>query len=415
MLRIKIKTIIRYFEAWSNVLNMHFRDPETGIIDPIVRKILDGETDQDILVWLTRKPEGRIYANDTYTTPTERFGLTALRGGELNEDLLEKINITRGAVKLYLPDEETALFFSTAGPDGKPLSGGELQNYLRNRFGDNPENLPDINGLLVTTSKEFRDQERLIDTFNRRVMRFLGSLPEDVFARHPLVRSTYNRQIKVNLENIAAAKGTDKLTAEEINNAIRGAREDARRTVEQTLFTIVRRTRASSSQTMQLLFPFYAAYENTIKRWSGIVAENPQAVANASRTIAQLVNGQTVIDQDGNRITDAKKLAGGTYANLVVQVPPGFINSLPKEWREIANNAFKTVNIPLSSLDVITQGQPGNPGFGPYAVLPTYLILRKRPELEEAFRPFFPAGMPQKATDLFAPAAFRRRLACPSS
>ncbi len=47
-------------------------------------------------------------------------------------------------------------------------------------------------------------------------------------------------------------------------------------------------------------------------------------------------------------------------------------------------------------------------GFGPYAVLPTYLILRKRPELEEAFKPFFPAGMPQTATDLFAPAAFRR-------
>lgn len=398
----------RYFEAWSNVLNMHFRDPETGIMDPIVRKILDGETDQDILGWLTRNSQGRLYANDTYTTPRQAFGLTALKGGELDEDLLEKINITRGAVKLYLPDEETALFFSTAGPDGKPLSGGEVQNYLRNRFGDNPENLPDINGLLVTTSKEFRDQERLIDTFNRRVMRFLGSLPEDVFARHPLARATYNRQVKTNIENIAAAKGTEKLTAEEINSAIRGAREDSRREVERTLFTIVRRTRASSSQVMQLLFPFYAAFENTAKRWSGIVAENPQAVATAGRTIAQLVNGQTVIDQDGNRITDAKKLADGTYANLVIQVPQGFIDSLPKQWREVANNAFKTVNIPLSSLDVITQGQPGNPGFGPYAVLPTYLILRNRPELEEAFKPFFPAGMPQTATDLFAPAAFRR-------
>lgn len=398
----------RYFEAWANVLNMHFRDPETGIIDPIVRKILDGETDQDILGWLTRNKEGRLYANDTYTTPRQAFGLTALKGGELDEDLLEKINITRGAVKLYLPDEETALFFSTAGPEGKPLTGGELQNYLRNRFGDNPENLPDINGLLVTTSKEFRDQERLIDTFNRRVMRFLGSLPEDVFARHPLARATYNRQVRTNIENIAKAKGTDKLTAEEINAAIRGAREDSRREVERTLFTIVRRTRASSSQVMQLLFPFYAAFENTAKRWSGIVAENPQAVATAGRTIAQIVNGQTVIDQDGNRITDAKQLAGGTYASLVVQVPQGFIDSLPKQWREVAQNAFKTVNIPLSSLDVITQGQPANPGFGPYAVLPTYLILRNRPELEEAFKPFFPAGMPQSATDLFAPAAFRR-------
>jgi hypothetical protein len=398
----------KYFEAWSNILNSHFRDAETGIIDPMVRRILNGETDQDILGWLTRNAEGRLYANDVYTTPRQAFGLTALRGGELNEDLLEKINITRSSVKLYIPDEETALVLSTVRPDGRPISGAELQNYLRDKFGSNPENLPDINGLLVTTSKEYSDQENLIDTFNRRVMRFLGSLPEDVFTRHPLAVSTYNRQIKVNIQNIANAKGTDKLTANEINAAIKGAREDSRRIVEQTLFTIVRRTRASSSRVMQLMFPFYAAYENTIKRWSGIIAENPQAVTTAARTIAQIVNGQTILDQDGNRITDAKDLAGNKFANLVVQVPQGFIDSLPKDWQEIANNTFKSVNIPLSSLDVITQGQPGNPGFGPYAVLPAYLILRNRPELEEAFRPLFPAGMPQSTTSLFTPSAVRR-------
>ena len=399
----------RYFESWANVLNMHFRDPETGIMDPVVRKILDGDTDEDILGWMTRNFEGRKYANDTYTTPRQSFGFTALKGGELDEDLLEKINITRGAVKVYIPDEETALILSRVKEeDGKVISGGEVQNWLRDRFGSNPESLPEINGLLVTTSKEYRDQERLIDTFNRRVMRFLGSMPEDVFARHPLVKATYNKRIKGNIEAMAAARGTDKLTAEEIDRAIRGAREEARREVERTLFTIVRRSRASSSQVMQLMFPFFAAYENTMKRWSGIVAENPTAVATAGRVIAQIVNGQTVIDQDGNRITDAKKLSEEGMANLVIQVPQGFIKSLPKAWQEVAQNSFKSVSIPLSSLDVITQGQPGNPGFGPYAVLPTYLIVRGRPELEDAFKPLFPAGQPQNAFDLFTPAALRR-------
>jgi hypothetical protein len=398
----------RYFEGWANILNMHFRDPETGIMDPVVRKILDGQTDEDLLRWFTRSFEGRKYANDTYTTPKQAFGFTALKGGELDEDLLEKINITRGAVKTYIPDEETALVLSRVKEDGKVISGGDIQNWLRDRFSGNPENLPEINGLLVTTSKEYRDQERLIDTFNRRVMRFLGALPEDVFARHPLARATYSKRVKINLEQLAAGKGSDKLTGEEIERAIRGAREESRREVERTLFTIVRRSRASSSQVMQLMFPFFAAYENTMKRWSGIIAENPQAVATAGRTIAQLVNGQMVVDQDGNRITDAKKLSEDGMANLVVQVPEGFIKSLPKGWQEVAENAFKSVSIPLSSLDVITQGQPGNPGFGPYAVLPTYLIVRGRPELEEAFRPLFPAGQPQKVSDLFTPAALRR-------
>lgn len=396
----------RYFEGWANILNMHFRDPETGKIDDVVKRILDGETDQDILNWLSRSFEGRKYANDTYTTPRQGYGFTALKGGELDDDLLEKINVTRNAVAVYLPDNEAAQFLLDAQVNN--VTGGQIQDFLRNRYGNNPENLPDINGLLVTTSKEYRDQERIIDTFNRRVMRFLGSLPEDVFARHPLTRAMYTKNVKTNIANLAAAKGSEKLTAEEIERAVRGAREDARREVERTLFTIVRRSRASSSQVMQLMFPFFTAYENTIKRWSGIIAEDPQAVANIGRTIAQLVNGQTVINQDGERITDAKKLTEPGMANLVIQVPQGFIDSLPGAWRDVANNAFKSVNIPLSSLDVITQGQPGNPGFGPYAVLPTYLVIKNRPELEEAFAPLFPAGMPQGALDLFTPSALRR-------
>jgi hypothetical protein len=395
----------RYFEAWSNILNMHFRDPESGIMDPLVRQILDGATDTDLLKWF-KTFDGSKYANDTYTRVGEGIGFTKLRGGELDEHLVEKIATTRNAVKLYIPDEETALFLSAAKPDGKVMTGGEVQDYLMNRFGKNPENLPEINGLLVTTSKEYTDQERLIDTFNRRVMRFLGSLPEDVFARHPLTQRVYERRLRLNIDQMATAKGGDRLTAEELSRAVRGAREEARQEVERTLFTIVRRTGASSSTVMSLMFPFYKAYENTIKRWGGIVAENPSVLTNISRTIAQVVNGQLVVDQDGNRITDAGEI--GVGGNLVVQVPQGFIDSLPSSWKPVVENAFKNINIPLQSLDVITQGQPGNPGAGPFIVAPAYLIVRGRPELEDAFAPLFPVGQPQKVTDLFTPAVVRR-------
>jgi hypothetical protein len=291
-------------------------------------------------------------------------------------------------------------------PDGKPMSGAEVQDYLINRFGKNPEELPEINGLLVTTSKEYRDQERLIDTFNRRVMRWLGSLPEDVFARHPLTQATYERRLRLNIDQMAAGKGGDRLTAEELSRAVRGAREEARQEVERTLFTIVRRTGASSSTSMRLMFPFYTAYENTLKRWGGIISENPSVLTSISRTIAQVVNGQLVVDRDGNRIEDATQLSEG--GNLVVQVPQGFINSLPNSWKPIVENSFKNINIPLQSLDVITMGQPGNPGAGPFLVLPAYLIIKGRPELEDAFEPLFPVGTPQNAYDLFTPAVIRR-------
>jgi len=398
----------RYFEAWAGVLNLHFRDPETGVMDPIVSRILDGATNDEILGFLTRTRSGRIYANNTYTIPGKGLGFGKLKAGEENDYLLTRISDTRNAVKLYVPDEDTALMLRAAKEDGKPLTGGDVEVFLLNRFGANPENLPEINGLLVTTSKEYRDQERIVDMVNRRVMRFLGSLPEDTFARHPLVNVVYKENVKRNIDGIAKARGTDRLTGDEIARAERAAREEARREVERTLFTIVRRTGASSSQVMRLLFPFYAAYENTLMRWGGIVAENPQVVTTAARTIAQIVNGQLIVDQEGNRITDTKQLGEGGMANLVVQVPDAFIKALPGEWQDVAENAFKRVNIPLSSLDVITQGQAGNPGFGPYAVFPAYLILRQRPEFEEAFAPLFPAGMPNSASEIFLPSTVRR-------
>lgn len=395
----------KYFEGWANILNMHFRNPESGEMDPVVQMIISGADDMKILSWF-KTHEGSLYANNTYTRVGEGFGFTKIKGGELDEHLLDKIATTRGAVKAYIPDAETAQMLMTMKANGKPLSGGDVQKFLVERFGAEPEKLTPLNGLLVTTSKEYKDQERIIDTVNRRVMRFLGSMPEDIFARHPLVNAVYEDRLRKNIAAMSEMKGGEHLTADELNRAVRAAREVARQEVERTLFTIVRRTGASSSKTMKLLFPFYAAFENTAKRWSGMVAEDPSIVAKAGTTIAALVHGQTIVDQDGNRVTDVTKI--NRQSNLVVNVPQGFIDSLPKSWRGIVEDSFKNINIPLSSLDVITQGQAGNPGFGPFAVLPAYLILKQQPALEDALKGFFPAGMPQSATDLFTPSALRR-------
>ena len=397
----------KYYEGWANILNLHFRDPESGIMDPVVRKILDGETDKQILAWF-RKQEGALYAKEAYTLVGEGKGPTKIMGGELDEHLLGKLNETRTAVGAYIPDNETALMLSAAKSDGKPLSGGDVQKFLTERFSKSPEKLQPLNGLLITSSKEYKDQERLIDTFQRRVMRFLGAMPEDIFARHPLTVAVYEKELRLNIAAMADAKGVDRLTPDEINRAVKNSRERARQEVESTLFTIVRRTGASSSQTMKLLFPFYAAYENTLKRWGGMSMNNPAIVSTAARTIAQVVNGQMIVDRDGNEITDAKQLQGDSAANLVVRVPEAFIKALPGEWQKVVENSFKNINIPLRSLDVITQGNVGNPGFGPFATLPTYLIVKNKPELEDALKPFFPVGIPQSATDIFTPSVVRR-------
>ena len=399
----------RYFEGWANILNMHFRDPESGLMDPVVRMILDNKSDEYIMNNFFKTHEGRIYAQEAYTLVGEGKGVTKIKGGELDEHLMAKLQDTRQAVAAYIPDNETALMLSAAKETGKPLTGGEVQQFLTERFAKDGDKLKPLNGMLITSSKEYKDQERLIDTINRRVMRFLGSMPEDVFARHPLVSAIYEKELRLNIAAMADAKGSERLTPNEVNRAVAHARETARTEVERTLFTIVRRTGASSSRSMKLLFPFFAAYENTLKRWGGMAAENPALVTTASRTIAQVVNGQMVVDRDGNQLTSAEQLAGSTQtANLVVQVPKGFIDALPSSWQSVVKDSFSSINIPLSSLDIITQGNVGNPGTGPFATLPVYLLVKNRPELEDAAKSFFPVGQPSGISDLFMPSAIRR-------
>ena len=182
-------------------------------------------------------------------------------------------------------------------------------------------------------------------------------------------KKNYNRKIRVSeatvaqlrkgskAENIAKAKGTDKLTAEELNNAIRGAREDARKTVEQTLFTIVRRTRASSSQVMQLLFPFYAAYENTAKRWAGIVAENPQAVA-IKRYLFEILKerygkNEKFIDRLASNITTKEDYESlGAFITDIYEI--GFLKAV-KEYKEQFEKMGMRVN-------VVAEEKPKDPG-----------------------------------------------------
>jgi hypothetical protein len=397
----------RYFEGWANMIAHHFMNPETGEMAVPTRMVLDGKSDAQIMKWIKHTTEGQKWVNDAWTKMGQGVGWNRLVNGSKDEYLMEQLQRYRGSVKLYIPDSDTAAMISAAKVDERPQTAGDIEQFLTKRFAGRTDN-PALNGLLVTTSKEYKDQERLIDMVNRRVMRFLGSLPEDVLARSPLAGVVYDRNLKLGIAQWSAANNAERLSPEILNSIITASREASRQEVERTLFTIVRRTGASGSQIMKLMFPFYGAYENTMQRWSGMIGENPSIVTRTARTIGQVVNSMDVVDQNGNRITDANQLVGGTNANLLVRVPQGFINTLPKDWQSVVNNAFKTIQIPLNSLDVVTQGQPGNPGFGPFAVLPAYLVLKDRPELEQAFKPFFPAGQPQGALDLFAPSALRR-------
>jgi hypothetical protein len=129
-------------------------------------------------------------------------------------------------------------------------------------------------------------------------------------------------------------------------------------------------------------------------------------VTNVARNLTRLVENATIVDGEGNEIKRPQDVSRDAF--ILTRLPDAFIKALPAEWQEVAETAMSRIQIPMASLDVVMQAEPFNPGFGPFAVLPAYGILKKRPEFEDAFAEMFPVGMPNSASDIFVPAAVRR-------
>lgn len=408
----------RYFDSWQRTINFHFRDPETGRLDPVVERIFKGETDEQIARYLLTDKEGQQWAAHVF--PSEDGSVVNAKlpdffpGGQIKvnartvdaeEFVIEKIQQLRNATELYIPTpemRERLLDLVDAVRVGDierqaALNIDEL--YLRENFGKG-QSLPTINALVIPTSREARNQERIIDRFNKQVFRWLGSLPEDTFSRFPLAQDLYDKRMKQEIARRIELGETD-ISLAEMNALANNVRNNVRVEVERTLFTIKRRTGAS--QSLSMIFPFYAAWENTLKRWGGIAAESPEAIAKASRAIAIGLNSMDVRDAQGNPVD---KIDADSY--LLFKTPEWFIKALPKEWENVAQTAFTSVRIPLRSLDIIFQGEPLNPGFGPYVAFPANQILKRQPRLEEILRPIFPVGVPQSDASIFLPAAARR-------
>ncbi len=86
-----------------------------------------------------------------------------------------------------------------------------------------------------------------------------------------------------------------------------------------------KRIAAGSGEKMRFIMPFFNAWENTIRRWSGLTKENPAVVARAGQIVSSLRNQPNVVDQDGNPTTEF------SYENkIVVPMSEGAITAISK-------------------------------------------------------------------------------------
>jgi len=348
-----------YFEQWAQTLRQQFGN------SAVIKKLAAGDNLESITKWLVGSPEGRDLRR--------RLGIKS-------EEAAEHVTKIKGFFDNYLP-ESSGLRSSL-----RTLTA----NDLRSAFPD-PTTLPIIHGHVL--------EEALYNTgkLNVRKMingafKFLGTLPEDTWARNPVYIQLYRQEARRRVEITAGLKD-GKLTTADQEAIMSASHKVAVREMKGILFNIERRTNLATA--MKFISPFFSAQENAYKTWMKFAVANP-AIINRGYNVWQAPNRSSLVtDQDGNVVPE-----GQTSGNDVIWV------SVPKVFRNIPGlNSLTEMGIPKQSLDIIFQGgmdvlyNKGNPNVfgdifpvGPYVAIPISELVKKMPSLEDSFKWALPYG-----------------------
>lgn len=360
-----------YFEQWAQTLRQQFGN------SAVVKKLAAGEKVEDIARWLESSPEGRDLR--------KRLQIAS-------KDSAEHVVKIKGFFDKYLP-ESSGL---------REKLRDVTANDLRATFAD-PTTLPIIHGHVLEealTNTGALNAKKIINS----AFHFLGTLPEDAWARHPVYVQLYRQDMARRLEILAGQTG-DRILPEAQEAAMAAAHRTAMRDMKGILFNIERRTNLATA--MKYISPFFSAQENAYKTWLKLVAANP-AIVNRGYNVWQAPNRSSLVtDQDGNVVPE-----GQTSGNDVIWL------NIPKGMQGLPGlGALTKMGIPKQSLDIVFQGgmdvlyNKGNPNVfsdifpvGPYVAVPVGEIVKKKPSLEDALKWAIPYGAPKSAVSGFLPA-----------
>ncbi len=364
-----------YFDQWAQTLRQQFGN------SAVVKKIIAGESLDDIATWLRNSPAGRDLRRSLSLESRESAEYVSRVNGFLDKYLPVSSNL-RGKIR-----EVTA-------------------NDLRSAFTD-PTSLPVIHGHLLQEAMFNTSRIKGREIINT-LFKFLGTIPEDTWARNPLYVHFYRQEARRRVNIVADLKG-GKLTPADQERIMAASHKTALREMKGVLFNIERKSNLAAA--MKYISPFFSAQENAYKTWSKMVIANP-ALVNRGYLVWNSPNRQGLVtDQDGNPVESGK-----TTGNDVIWV------GLPKGITKIPGlNSLTELGIPKASLDIIFQGgldvlyMQGNPNIasdifpvGPYVAVPVSEVVKRQPSLEESFKWALPFGPTKNAVSGFLPTWFQK-------
>ena len=364
-----------YFDQWAQTLRTQFGN------SAVVKKIIAGEPVDDISRWLRNSPDGRDLRR-RLAIPSDEAA-----------DYIAKVN---GFLDQYLP----------ASSNLRSKLGEITANDLRSTFKD-PTELPIIHGHILEENLYNTSRIKGREIINT-LFHFLGTLPEDTWARNPLYVHFYREEAKRRVDIVAGLKG-ERLSVADQQEIMGAAHKTALREMKNVLFNIERRSNLSSA--MKYISPFFSAQENAYKTWLKLAVANPQIINRGYLVWNSPNKAGLVTDQNGKEVP-----AGQTSGNDIIWV------GLPKGLTKIPGlQSLTELGIPKGSLDILFQGgmdvlyMKGNPNVfsdifpvGPYVAVPVSEVVKRQPSLEDSFKWALPFGPSKNAVSGFLPSWFQK-------
>jgi len=308
-----------YWEELSYATNTYFRG------DKFIQRILEGETDQQLMVWLKSR-EGVAYQksmNKEYLQTRTSY----VNGTRVIEESTNEMQTVIRLVKQYLPDENVRkrLAARDLGPADLQASMGGRSDLSR----------------IVSAELEFsglgpvQAAGNALNKAGDQVWQWIASTPEDRLARWPF----YDREFNMQLQRMIDVREVDgvPIRLEAIPPMRQAAHRMALDELEKTFYNIRRYNNAVYMSRFLLGFP--GAMFNSMYRYGRFAMKEPERLIQAGNIIGSGV--QTFgVDEEGNEVNN--------LIDAVYLVFPGSRNE----------DRPDGIRVPVKFLDSIAVGAP---------------------------------------------------------
>jgi hypothetical protein len=346
----------RWADAYVRAVNRQIRNDAAG------RLIVSGQTDEQILRWLTTA-EGRAYWRALAPRWAEAGQEAWLAQARMHIETLVPDDAARSFVSQQaVTPEDARRFWKTATE--RPSVPGELL-----------EDVPQ--GPLAKTEDWW--------------FKHANDLPENMLARHPFYAASFRGHID-DLLRRSGIDDTDALTLAQVNSLRRQAAILARRDVAKVMFDTSKQTNLGYH--LRFLMPFYGAWWDVMSKWSGIFRSDPLAAVITPKVLAAPNAAGLVVDEEGRLIRsdgtivdlrrgpDGKFVGTGEVVGATNVFSKGTIILPLPSWVQSWSGQENAL-IRKGSLNIIFQGDPfWAPGPGPLMQIPAnHVMMNVFPEL----------------------------------